>query len=451
MKLPNTGQVFFPEREMAFARLLLLCGALVFLPAIIYAREGSELIKIVALSRHGVRAPTQTAKTLSTWSQKAWPVWPVKHGDLTPRGALLVKAMWENLRGDLQRKGLLPDSACPGEGRIFIRADVDERTRATAQAMADGLAPGCDLGYAVADEKIDPLFHPVKAGLYRYEAIPAAIDVLGMTHGGLDRLLDDFSGSLELVGRITGEPAPALCSRFALMPKCELTDLPNAVSVSPDGSDIRIVGSLGIGSSVSEIFLLEWGEWPGVPAGWGEVDLRVLSQILPVHARVFDVVNRAPVVAWANGSSMLNEMTAALFGEHYDKRLNEASLVVFVGHDTNIANVGGLLGFDWQGSGYPPNGIPPAGALFLELWREDGQNIVKARFYSQPPGALHAAFDNDSAAHMPTVAVPRYAKTDGPANLTEQDFRELVINMTGGAPVAPRQEPPIVHGAQQAD
>lgn len=429
----------------------LLLAIFVLLPADPSAAD--ELKKVVVLSRHGVRAPTQDARLLSMWSQKPWPEWPVARGELTPRGARLVSAMWANLKTDLQKKGLLPADACPDQSAIFVRADVDERTKATAAAILDGLAPACGLGYAVSDMEIDPLFHPVRAGLYHYDAITAATAVLSMTHGGLERLQDEFSGALTLMGRISGPPAANLCSRFALMPRCQLEDLPNAISVSPDGSTIRILGGLGVASSMAEIFLLEYGEWPNTPAGWGEVDARVLGQLLPVHSRIFDIVNRAPVVSWANGSSLLMEMTAALSGRHYDRRANEAKLVVFVGHDTNIANVGALLEFYWDAAGYPPNGIPPAGAIFLELWERQGRQEVVARFYSQPPKALHMAFrqgdgnnEINIADHAPGV-VPVEAGAPGkPVALTPQALDSTVLKVTKGAPMAPAQEPPYEYG-----
>lgn len=405
-----------------------------------------QLKKVVVLSRHGIRAPTQDAKILSQWSEKEWPVWPVKHGDLTPRGAELVKGMWSALKPSLAAAGILPESACPAESAVYVRADVDERTRATAAAIIEGIGSGCQMGYSVLPAKVDPLFHPVKAGLYHFDAIPIAMDIIRMSRGGLENLQDELSGGLALIGEISGPPAPSLCSRFALMPKCELTDLPNAVSVSADGTAVRIVGSLGVGSSLAEIFLLEYGEWPNEAAGWGKVNASVLSQVLPVHARVFDLVNRAPVIAWANGGALLSEMCAALFGEHKDNRANEARLVVYVGHDTNIANVGGLLGFNWQASGYPPNGIPPAGALFLELWETGKKQEIRARFYSQPPAVLHRSFDGDGAkpaSHAPTAAIVR--REDEPAVMTAQEFRQLVASKTQGAPKPGPQKPDYIY------
>lgn len=420
---------------MRFPQLVILLVALC-LTTPLQAREhpDGKLLKTVVLSRHGVRAPTQDAKVLEMWSQKEWPQWPVSRGELTPRGAELVTAMWHNLGIALQRQGALDPS------RIYIRADVDERTRATAKAMLQGLAPDQNLKYHVAENKPDPLFHPVKAGLFRYDAIEVATDVLAQTHGGLERLADEFVGGLNLLDSINGSPSPTLCSRFAMMPKCKLTDLPNAISVSPDGMGIRIVGSLGIASSLAEIFLLEYGQWPGENAGWGLVDLRTLGQVLPIHSRIFDVVNRARRVAWANGSALLAEMSKALLSSHPDRAINDASLVIFVGHDTNIANVGGLMKIFWQASGYPANGIPPAGALFLELREKDGQRYVHAHFEAQPPKVLHKAFagKSDYKDHAP-LRVPVYQNNE-PMVCKADIFQALVARVTDGAPGLLREE-----------
>lgn len=427
---------------MRLIRLIAILLALLSLPVPCRAGEDGELLKVVVLSRHGVRSPTQDAKHLSLWSQKAWPQWPVAKGELTPRGGRLVTAMWDNLRQTLQKAGILAEQIVPAD--IYVRADTDERTEATAHAILEGLAPGRNLSFLAADTKLDPLFHPVKAGLYRYDAIAVASDILAMTHGGLERLQDEFSGTLALLGSISGPPSTTLCSRFALMPTCQLADLPNAISISADGTGIRLVGGLGIASSMAEIFLLEYGEWPEEAAGWGQVDARVLGQLLPVHSRIFDVVNRAPVVAWANGSSLLNEMASALLSNHYDKRVNESKLAIFVGHDTNIANIGGLLGFDWQASGYPPNAIPPAGALFLELWQKDGKKHVSASFYAQTPKVLHEPLDEgpispDMAVKFAPVAAMVHLGRANNVDMDVNDFIKLVGSATSGAPVVPEQ------------
>ncbi|MDE5879206.1 MAG: histidine-type phosphatase, partial [Desulfovibrio sp.] len=319
-------------------------------------------------------------------------MWPVKRGDRTPRGAALVTAMWGDLGEGFRKEGILPPNLCQKPADVFVRADTDERTRATARALLDALAPDCRLGFAVSTDAIDPLFHPVKAGLYTFDPIGAATDILSMTDGGLGQLQDDLATPLALVGRLSAPVSPELCGRFNLPQDCALSDIPNAVSVAPDGRNVNLTGSLAIASSLAEIFLLEYGEWPGIAAGWGQVTAPTLRKVLPVHARVFDVVNRAPLVAWARGSSLLAEMGAALLGTHYDERCNKAALVVFVGHDTNIANLGALLGVNWQLEDYPVNGIPPASVLVLELREKAGGREVRVNFLAQPLAALHTPF-----------------------------------------------------------
>lgn len=381
------------------------------------ALAGSEdgtarLLKIVALSRHGVRSPTQDMKTLSLWSSRPWPQWPVRPGHLTARGSRLITAMWTELRGTFMTLGLLPDAACPPRGAIFVRADTDQRTRATARALLEGLAPGCGTGYAVADARPDPLFHPVKTGLCAFDPAAAASNILSMTPGGLERLQEDYDAPLALIDRLAAPPAPELCAFFALPPQCRISDLPTSISVSPKGKSVRLSGCLGIASSLAEIFLLEYAQWPGKPAAWGQADGRILRRVLPLHSRVFDVINRAPLVARARGSSLLQEMAAALEGSHYDPRLNAAHLVIFVGHDTNIANIGALLGVHWQAEGWPPDGIPPGSALFLELWGLGERREVRARFYAQTPTALHTRLVGEQKQEPARVGLPRAAGQD---------------------------------------
>lgn len=421
-----------------FLYLIIITAALILPgPGNLNAQE--RLVKIVALSRHGVRAPTQSDKVLKLWSKKTWPVWPVRKGDLTPRGAKLVTAMWQNMREQLEKETIIPENLCSHKNSVYVRADVDERTRATAYALIKGLAPDCSLGYNVAEGDVDPLFHPVKAGLYKYNPVPTATAILSMTDGGLQELQENFSGALNLLDKISGPPSEQLCERFSLGTNCNLSDLPNAISIGSDGNSAHLIGALSIASSMAEVFLLEYGEWPGVAAGWGQVNASTLAQLLPVHSKIFDVVNRAPIISWANGSALLKDMTDALLSRHSDSRINEARLVIFVGHDTNLANIGALLDINWQAIGYPPNGIPPAAVLFLELWEVNGQEQIRIKFFAQPPKALHAPFSNDTMAekaiHAPLEARTTIKPIVGAAWIDMETFLKMLGKAIEGAPL----------------
>lgn len=92
----------------------------------------------------------------------------VKRGELTPRGAKLVTAMWEQEAAFLREAGLLPSKGCPEAGTIAVRADRDQRTRVTGEAVLEGLAPGCGFKPIVNEtDHPDPLFHPLEAGIAR--------------------------------------------------------------------------------------------------------------------------------------------------------------------------------------------------------------------------------------------------------------------------------------------
>ena len=41
--------------------------------------------------------------------------------------------------------GLLSPSGCADAGRVYFHADTDQRTRETANALAEGMLPGCAL------------------------------------------------------------------------------------------------------------------------------------------------------------------------------------------------------------------------------------------------------------------------------------------------------------------
>ena len=448
---------------LRFTIICLVCALLshVPLPGIAAQQRDDQprLTKIVALTRHGVRSPTQSAATLSQWSTRTWPQWPVPRGHLTPRGARLVTAMWEDMRGRMLNLSLLPDAACPPPGKIFVRADVDQRTRATAKALVDGLCPDGSLSYAVSGQTLDPLFHPVQAGVQRFDPASVAASIIDNAGGELDRLHEDSTTILTHMQHLSAPLGADMCARYNLPSLCGLADLPNSVSVEADGSGAGLSGALATASGMAEIFLLEYAQWPDISAGWGQVDARVLHEVLPVHTSVFNAVNRAPVVAQLKGASLLSEMMAALEGTHRDQRCNAASLVVFVGHDTNIANVGALLGVNWQMAGYPDNATPPGSTLQFELWEQGGSKEVRVLFYAQTPEALHAPFEEQrlpagglvatpqltdpARTHKATVAQVTAPPVVGEARFSLEDFAKRVSRAIKNAPLAPQEVPPL--------
>lgn len=341
----------------------LIAMALASGPALAVAADQAQLEKVVVLSRHGLRSPTQDRHELESWALRPWPPWSVPRGDLTARGAELIRWTWEQQR---ERLSPLLGPACPPPGAVSLRADVDERTRASAAALIEGLAPGCGLSYSLAPTRIDPLFHPVKAGVCAFEPAAASAAVKG-AGDGLEGLARRLQPQLASIDHLSGRPI----SRW-----------PSTVKASR--GEIGIDGALGIGSSMTEIFALEWGEWPQRLPAWGELDGAALAALMPLHVEVFAQVNRAPYVAARRGSALAQAMLDALVAD------GGARLSVWVGHDTNIANVAALFGLSWQLPGRVRNEIPPSSALVVERWRVDGRPELRARFLAPSPEQMHA-------------------------------------------------------------
>jgi hypothetical protein len=59
--------------------------------------------------------------------------------------------------------------------------------------------------------------------------------------------------------------------------------------------------------------------------------------------------------------------------------------LILVGHDTNIANMAGMLGLSWLLPGYQRDDTPPGGALVFELWRASatGDHTVRTYYMAQ--------------------------------------------------------------------
>ena len=341
----------------------------------------ARLVRTVIFSRHGVRSPTQNDATLKQWANRAWPRWPVKPGNLTERGKALVSAQWTALKPLLTQQGLLPAAGCPAADRYQLVADEDERTRETAIAIFEGLAPGCRIQPQYGT-RYDLLFHP-DAARYRTMDRRQAVEEV---QSRLDALEKDPAMMLALnrLQAITACCKAKLCRHQVDLRQCTLPELPTRLSIDSTRPKLDISGKWPMASSLAEIMLLEYAEWPGKKAGWGTVDETVLRQIVPLHDRVFDATHRPPILARAGGTHLLKHIRDVLLSD------SSPALNVLVGHDTNIAYLGGLFGIDWSVPGQGTNPIPPGSFLSFELWEKpDGTREVRIHFNAPTFETLH--------------------------------------------------------------
>jgi 4-phytase/acid phosphatase len=379
--------------EMAMRRWRLCVGLL--LAALMHDAAAAALVleKVVLISRHGVRSPIGAASSLDEMASRPWPAWPVPPGHLTPRGKDLATRMGEFYRQRLAVQRLLPTRGCPGPNDVYVWADVDQRTRLTAEGLLAGLAPDCGITvHHAPTDKPDPVFHPVRAGVCTVDADRGRAAVLERAGGSLDNALKPYRGSLRKLQGITGCCAPKLCPA-ASAGRCTLLTMPSSIEPREKDGSMQISGPISIGSTTSEIFLLEYAQgMPPHQVAWGlATPPGGLNSLLRLHRLDFDLIERTPYLAGRQGSAIVQRILEALrpTGERAPGPQSqvpaESKLVIFVGHDTNLANIGGLLGLHWRLRTYVPDETPPAGALAFELLRDTatGRHFVRMSYFAQ--------------------------------------------------------------------
>ncbi|MES2119184.1 MAG: histidine-type phosphatase [Pseudomonadota bacterium] len=349
-------------------RIIASCaGILSCSPAV--AQSPLKVERVVMLMRHGIRPPTTLQPIPLRYSELAWPRWPVGPGLLTPHGAQGIKLLAAADRAYFARLGVLSGAGCPAAGQVQIRASHVTRAIETAQAWSTGLAPGCKLAVEhPASGAPDPLFHildPRPAWFNGDRAYRAAL--AQAPAGGLPAQVRQVAPELRQISSVLGCTPPG-CNMLA-----GSTITPHRHG-RPDMS-----GPLDAASTASETFLLEYLEgMPMKQVAWGRIDRRQILRLLVFNSIKFKYVDRPRFIARAAAGPLAKAILRALEAPAASRA------TLFAGHDTNIADLGGLLDAHWRVTGYPADAVPPGSALGFELLADDrGRRFVRAFFRAQ--------------------------------------------------------------------
>ena len=329
-----------------------------------------RLERVVMLMRHGVRPPTRPQVSPPGTNDRPWPAWPVDFGELTPHGYSAIRLLGQWDRTQWAARGLLPGSGCPVPTAIRVEASAKSRTQDTAKALLEGLAPDCGIqvGHPARKED-DHLFHPLETGAMPIDGDKAfAAAQARVPPGGMEGQVRAHASLFALLNHALGcEPA---------RPACDLSQRPAGLVRNP-GDRPDVGDPFGTASTISQTFLLEYLE--GMPlsdVAWGRLDRGQVGTLLQFHAFKFDYEGRTPYVAARAASPLARRMLEAV--GHGPK------LTVLVGHDTNIADLGGLLDLHWQVTDYPRDDPPPGGAIGFETLADaDGGAFVRAFYRAQ--------------------------------------------------------------------
>src|SRR5262249_17255986 len=186
----------------------------------------------------------------------------------------------------------------------------DQRTRETGAGLIEGIfACGDSCPSAGSDYgDIDPLFHPVKAGVCKIDPARAQEEIKKAAGGSLDSALDRLRGTGQRLQKVLDCCQPKLCQAQGL--RCTLETLKSSIKDGGTG----LSGPIAIGSTASEVFLLEYAQGlPGNKVAWGLVSTPAdINELLKLHGLQFDLIDRTKYLAQRQASALVQQVLETL-------------------------------------------------------------------------------------------------------------------------------------------
>lgn len=376
----------------------------------------SDLISVVAISRHGIRSPTIPLDAMNAFTTRpqgfsAWPSPANNPGYLSTVGQQNATRLGSWYRDFYSSQGLLPPKGtCPAPNTVYAYADLAERTLQTAQGYVDGLfkadaAPNCGVTVKQTTLPVDPYIVTARAGI-KGCTIDTTGDLIALNNmignnGNPAPLIQSFSAQIQSLQAVT-----QCCQLSACVTKdvpnptsCSLMELPT--NVISDGAVGFAPGSIfGVADNLTETFELEYAQGmpntdcasaPGAQCvGWGAIRPGILQDMSKLH--VLNMVNlssQLPSYAQVGSTNLMWQLVGSMDQAQTGVRNHqilaplESKFTLFVAHDENIAAISGFLGgLTWKADGFEQNDPGPAGALVFELHKsQSGQQPVVRIYY----------------------------------------------------------------------
>ena len=338
---------------LSFLGLCLLHG-----PA--QAKDSYQLERVVVVMRHGIRPPTKAQPVPAEVVAGPWPAWDVGWGELTHHGEQAIAKLAE-----FDSVSYAAFAGC--DARIV--ADVDQRTLRTAEVYAATLLEGCGTTVDhVAPDQADPRFSPFEGAIAADGAAQLKAAQAALPAGGLAAVDAAQKQRLQKLSAIIG------CDGATA---CDLAAQPTQFVV--DTGRVKIDGGIDTGSTLAQIFLLQYADGkPMKDIGWGRADEAAIADLSALHAAEFALVARPKAIAAFGSRPLRAEIKRALFATDTRK------FTLLVGHDSNLAYLGGVLGVHWKAGDLAQDDPAPGGALIFEKWRDaKGHEVVIVRYRAQ--------------------------------------------------------------------
>ncbi|WP_029015185.1 histidine-type phosphatase [Niveispirillum irakense] len=336
---------------------------------------GWKLERSVLLLRHGLRTPLETEAAVTGLNDLPLPAWKEPASLLTEHGVKATRLLGAYLRDWTAAGQILPANDCPAEGTVDIWTNSAARTISTGQALAEGLAPGCNVKVShLPPGTRDPLFSPPSemTGFKPEEAIAS----IRAEKGDPQSITAPYKAEIALMEKALG------CDRRS--PPCDIAGTKATLSLSADGKGIDMLGPIYITSGTAQVFLLQYLE--GLPmkdVAWGRLDAGELARVSRLHALLFEVYARPHYMARHTAFKMAPRVLDALSAD------KGPALTLLIGHDNNVAALSSLLDVHFQVDGYGQDDPPIGGGLRFERWRDPAGAVwVRLAYVAQTPDQI---------------------------------------------------------------
>lgn len=339
---------------------------------------GLAVDRIVLVMRHGVRPPTKAPPMPAGVARDAWPTWQTQPGWLTAHGAIAIGLLggWDG--NWFRAQGLLPAAGCPAVAAVRVVADSDQRTIATAESWARAVAPGCALSITHKPQgESDPIFSAIEESVGTFD--PAKADAAVALAAGPGGMAAVEASTRPLLARMDA----ILCGGAAQ--GCGVGTDPSRIEPASAGRRPKLSGKLDRASTVAQMLLLEYAEGkPMADVGWGRATAADVTAFSVFHAIEFRLLARPLPIAAANLAGIIPIIREGLIGE--------MRVTMVSSHDTQVANLGGLLDVHWQVPGLAEDDPAPGGGLVIErLHANDGAQYVRVLYRAQTLEQMRAA------------------------------------------------------------
>lgn len=321
--------------------LALLAAGLGLASAAFAGEPDSELKLVIMVTRHGVRSPLYTNDELGKFAAQAWPQWSVPKGILTPHGRQQMKLMGTYYRARYSAEGLLTGDPAKDLGRVFFRADSDQRTLETGRDLAAGIVPGTQPDmHARPLDQLDPLFRAVKLPIGHPDRALAVAAVQGQIGQNPAVIQQACAAEFATLHRVLFGDAPVAPG------KVDLRDQPWAVEPGTSDHTVSVKGPLRDAMHITDGLILQYAEgMPMADVGWGRLSPADLTQLIRLHSLYFGLTQGTFYPSQVQGSNLASHILKTI-GQTVSGRADAGAfgapnhkLVVVVAHDTDRKSV----------------------------------------------------------------------------------------------------------------